>query len=102
MSERADKTSQLVETVIEIAGTRTGAASALDSERCGGRGAEPAGGRRSWNGGWMPISRNCIPLQDSGADRQRVQELQAKAVAVRPLSDDVTQFDPEAADERRP
>jgi methyl-accepting chemotaxis protein/methyl-accepting chemotaxis protein-1 (serine sensor receptor) len=91
MSLRADRTSQLVDALIEIAGRQQ--ALLLRSVLSDAAGVEQ--NRRAVAELERRIDAHfaeLIPLLDSASDRQLVQALQAKAVAVRPLSDDVTQL----------
>jgi methyl-accepting chemotaxis protein/methyl-accepting chemotaxis protein-1 (serine sensor receptor) len=91
MSQRADHTSQLVEALIEISGRQQ--ALLLRSILNDAAGVDQ--NRRAVSELERRIDERfaeLIPLLDSPADRQLVQALQAKAVAVRPLSDDVTQL----------
>jgi methyl-accepting chemotaxis protein len=91
MSKRADRTSQLVETVVEISGRQQALllrsilsdAAGVDQNRRAVSDLE-----RRIDG----LFGELTPLLDSAADRQLVQSLQSKALAVRPLSDEVTQF----------
>lgn len=91
MSVRADRTSQLVETVVEIGGRQQALllhsilsdTSGVDQNRRAVADLE----RRIDS-----LFAELTPLIDSAGDRQLVQALQAKALAVRPLSDEVTQL----------
>src|ERR1700733_13326573 len=91
MSKRADRTSQLVETVVEISGRQQALllrsilsdAAGVDQNRRAVADLE----RRIDS-----LFAELTPLIDSSGDRQLVQSLQAKAVAVRPLSEEVTQL----------
>jgi methyl-accepting chemotaxis protein len=91
MALRADKSSQLVEAVVEIAGRQQ--ALLLRSILNDAAGVDQ--NRRAV----AELERHIdslfgelTPLIDLSADRQLVQSLQAKAVAVRPLSEEVTQL----------
>jgi methyl-accepting chemotaxis protein/methyl-accepting chemotaxis protein-1 (serine sensor receptor) len=91
MSVRADKTSQLVQNLVEISGREQ--ALLLHSILSDASGVEQnkraiADNERRIDSLFGELSN----LMDSASDRQMIQELQAKAVAVRPLSDDVTQL----------
>ncbi len=91
MSRRADRTSQLVETVVEIAGRQQ--ALLLRSILNDAAGVDQ--NRRAVGDLEHRIDTlfaELTPLIDSPGDRQLVQALQAKAVAVRPLSEEVTQL----------
>jgi methyl-accepting chemotaxis protein len=91
MSKRADRTSQLVESLVEIGGRQQALmlhsiltdAAGVDRDKRAVTEAE-----RKIDGLFVELTS----LIDSAADRQLVQELQAKAVAVRPMSDEVTQL----------
>ena len=91
MSKRADRTSQLVEGLVEIGGRQQAMllhsilndANGVDRDKRGISEAE-----RKMDGLFSELT----PLIDSATDRQLIQELQAKAIAVRPLSDEVTQM----------
>jgi len=91
MSKRADRTSQLVETLVEISGRQQ--ALLLRSILSDTAGVDQ--NRRAVADLERRIDSLFVeltPLIDSSGDRQLVQSLQAKAVSVRPLSDEVTQL----------
>ncbi len=91
MSRRADRTSQLVETLVEIAGRQQ--ALLLRSILNDASGVEQ--NRRAVGELEHRIDSlfaELTPLIDSAGDRQLVQALQSKVVAVRPLSEEVTQL----------
>jgi len=91
MSKRADTTSQLVESLVEISGRQQALllhsilsdAAGVDQNRRAVSEAE-----RRIDGLFTELT----PLIDSPTDRQLVQDLQTKAVAVRPMSDEVMQL----------
>jgi methyl-accepting chemotaxis protein len=88
MSKRADKTSQLVETVAELSGTQQ--ALLLHSILSDTAGIEEnkravAELQRQIDSLFAELA----PLTDSAGDRQLIQALQAKALAVRPMSAEV-------------
>jgi len=91
MSLRADRTSQLVESLVEISGRQQ--ALLLHSVLSDTAGAEQ--NRQAVN----EIERRIdglfgelAPLIDSAADKRLAQDLQSKMLAVRPVSDQVTQL----------
>jgi methyl-accepting chemotaxis protein len=91
MSKRADRTSQLVENVIDIGGRQQ--ALLLHSILSDTSGVER--NRQAVVEAQSHIDTlfaELITLVDSREDRQMVQDLQTKAVAVRPLTDEVTQL----------
>jgi methyl-accepting chemotaxis protein/methyl-accepting chemotaxis protein-1 (serine sensor receptor) len=89
MSKRADKTSQLVERVAELSGTQQALllhsilsdAAGIDQNR-----RAVADLQRQIDGLFSELA----PLTDSASDRQLIQSLHAKALAVRPMSAEVT------------
>jgi len=91
MSKRADTTSQLVETVTEIGGREQALllrsilsdTSGVDQNRRAVADLE----RRIDS-----LFGQLTPLIDSAADRRLIQSLQSKAVAVRPMSEEVSQL----------
>ncbi len=90
-SKRADRTSQLVESVAELSGRQQ--ALLLRSILSDTAGVEQnaklvAEVEHRIDG----LFGELTPLLDSNADRQLVQDLQAKAMAVRPVSAEVKQF----------
>ena len=90
-SKRADKTSQLVENMVEISGRQQALllhsilndATGVEQNRRAAIEAE-----RRIDGLFGELTQ----LIDSTADRQLIQELQNKAISVRPMSDEVTQL----------
>ncbi len=91
MSQRADKTSQLVENLVEISGREQ--ALLLHSILSDASGVEQ--NRRAVADAEHRIDAlftELASLMDSAADRQQIQDLQAKAIAVRPISEDVSQL----------
>ncbi len=91
MSVRADRTSQLVENLIDISGRQQGLL--LHSVL-----SDVAGVERSRQAVVEAEHRidglfaELFPLIDSASDKRLAEELQAKTLAVRPLSDEVTQL----------
>ena len=91
MSMRSDRTSQLVESLTEISGRQQGLL--LHSVLSDAAGVER--NRRAVSEAERRIDGlfgELMPLIDSSADRRLAQDLQGKTVAVRPMSDEVTQL----------
>ena len=100
MSKRADKTSQLVETVAELSGTQQ--ALLLHSILSDTAGIDQ--NKRSVAGLQRQIDSlfaELAPLTDSPGDRQLIQALQAKALAAAADERGSDGPDPETTDERR-
>jgi methyl-accepting chemotaxis protein len=91
MSTRADRTSQLVESLMELGGAQQALLlhsvlndlAGIERDKQGVAGAE---------GRIDGLFAELAPLIDSPSDLQLVRELQAKAVAVRPMSEQVMQM----------
>ncbi|MDP9171862.1 MAG: methyl-accepting chemotaxis protein, partial [Acidobacteriota bacterium] len=91
MSTRADRTSQVVESLVELSGRQQALllrsvlndSAGVDLNRRGIAEAE----RRIDS-----LFAELVPLMDASADKRLAQELQAKMQSIRPLSDDVTQL----------
>lgn len=91
MAVRADRTSQLVENLVDIAGRQQ--ALLLHSILSDAAGVEQ--NRRAVTETERRIDglfTELLPLIDSPADRNMAQELQAKMLAVRPVSDEASQL----------
>lgn len=91
MSLRADRTSQLVESLVEISGRQQ--ALLLHSILSDAAGVEQ--NRRAVAGIESRIDglfAELVPLLDSAADKRLAQDLQAKLATVRPVSERVTQL----------
>src|SRR5881628_3883863 len=91
MSLRADRTSQLVESLVEISGRQQALLlHSILSDAAGTEQNRQAVGeieRRI-----ETLFTELVPLIDAAADKRLAQDLQAKMLAVRPVSDQVTQL----------
>jgi methyl-accepting chemotaxis protein/methyl-accepting chemotaxis protein-1 (serine sensor receptor) len=91
LSVRADRTSQLVETLVDISGRQQ--ALLLHSVLSDAAGVER--NRQAVTEAEHRIDGlfgELLPLIDSAADKRLAEELQAKMLAIRPVSDEVTQL----------
>jgi len=91
MSTRADRTSQLVENLVDLAGRQQAMLlRSILEDKAGYEQNERAAAdaERRIDG----LFGELLGPNDSSADRQLVQELQARALAVRPLSEQVTRM----------